>query len=736
VLLAKSLPKDKSSPKTLITHTEDVIQAADAIFGGRFGDRWCDFFRIDDSKAFRLNLRISALTHDAGKADNGNQAMLRGQPEARVVRHEHLSALLLLDRRVQAGIAERGADPAVVTGAVLSHHLKARPDTFMVPVGEGRICKFLTDDPDFPRLWGMTGLPFPELPSVLDLRSEPDEVYQAKRKLSEIDRQVSRSKDAVRCRMLTAVRAALIAADALGSAEVRLGGGITEWAKGVLGEPLRGEDIRQWVMEGRRLAMGVRWRGLDPFQEEITHVGSRGLLIAPCGSGKTLAAWNWIANQLEQTPKRWVLFLYPTRATANEGFRDYGANAPPALAALLHGTSRYELQNMFDTPEAGEAYQTQARLYSLGLWQKRIVTATVDQFLAYTQYAYGPMCLLPMLADSVVVIDEVHTFDPSMMANLKRFLSEHDVPVLAMTATLGEDRRMSLVGTGLNLYAKSEDEQSRVDRYSIQRATHAIVVQEALSWSGPSSEKKVLLVSNQVKVCQRLHDTFQGRCLTYHARFRLMDRQDRHTALVEALKRETKSGRLGLATQVAEQSLDIDADLLGTELATVHALVQRFGRTAREYPLPPGRIGRILVSEPDDIKPYSESDVSAAQKFLAYLDGSTVSQADLEEAMLRFAPPVEELDRTQGFYDSGPWASGKDEMFRDIESFTLTCILDQDVDEVLSLLRSGLPWDGYSLPVLKSDVDRLGWEDERLPRWLRVVPTSHYDDQAGFRSFL
>ena len=111
-----------------------------------------------------------------------------------------------------------------------------------------------------------------------------------------------------------------------------------------------------------------------------------------------------------------------------------------------------------------------------------------------------------------------------------------------------------------------------------------------------------------------------------------------------------------------------------------------------------------------------------------------MSQADLEEAMLRYTPAIEELDKTQQFYDSGPWANGKDEMFRDIESLTVTCVLDRDVEPVVSLLRTGQPWDGYSLPVLRSDVDRLGWENEQLPRWLRVVPAGHYDDRAGFRN--
>jgi hypothetical protein len=30
----------------------------------------------------------------------------------------------------------------------------------------------------------------------------------------------------------------------------------------------------------------------------------------------------------------------------------------------------------------------------------------------------------------------------------------------------------------------------------------------------------------------------------------------------------------------------------------------------------------------------------------------------------------------------------------------------------------------------------MGWENEQLPRWLRVVPASHYDVHAGFRSTL
>ena len=152
--------------------------------------------------------------------------------------------------------------------------------------------------------------------------------------------------------------------------------------------------------------------------------GPRVLLTAACGSGKTLAAWNWITAQLDARPPdrplSRVLFLYPTRATATEGFRDYVSWAPEDEAGLLSGTAAYELEDMFETPDdsddrrKGLEYQPDPRLFALGHWKKRVFSATADQFFPFMQYAYGPLCLLPLLAEAVVVVDEVHSFDRSM----------------------------------------------------------------------------------------------------------------------------------------------------------------------------------------------------------------------------------------------------------------------------------------------------------------------------------
>src|SRR5437867_9676942 len=81
------------------------------------------------------------------------------------------------------------------------------------------------------------------------------------------------------------------------------------------------------------------------------------------------------------------------------------------------------------------------RLFALGLWSRRYFSATVDQFLGFIEHDYKSLCLLPALADSALIIDEVHSFDIRMFDCLIGFLRAFDMPVLCMTATLPPSRR-------------------------------------------------------------------------------------------------------------------------------------------------------------------------------------------------------------------------------------------------------------------------------------------------------
>ena len=151
--------------------------------------------------------------------------------------------------------------------------------------------------------------------------------------------------------------------------------------------------------------------------------------------------------------------------------------------------------NPTDSTE-GKDYTAEARLYSLGFWGKRFFSATVDQFLSFLTHNYGGICLLPVLADSVVVIDEVHSFSRGMFDKLVSFLEHFDIPVLCMTATLPTTRQIELTerlqqktGKGLAVFPTVEDrsklkkleEAENQPRYIVESTDYETAYQKAIA---------------------------------------------------------------------------------------------------------------------------------------------------------------------------------------------------------------------------------------------------------------
>jgi len=69
----------------------------------------------------------------------------------------------------------------------------------------------------------------------------------------------------------------------------------------------------------------------------------------------------------------------------------------------------------------------------------------------------------------------------------------------------------------------------------------------------------------------------------YHSRYTLPDRKALDRAVLASYGRgcSSGSGRILVATQVAEQSLDVDFDVLVTDLCPIDVLLQRLGRVWR-----------------------------------------------------------------------------------------------------------------------------------------------------------
>jgi CRISPR-associated endonuclease/helicase Cas3 len=764
ILLAKSV-KQGQAPKTLVAHSLEVMEAFVGLFGTlaeptRLGQRWLAFFGLPNAfwpNFYRHGLAAAGL-HDPGKANSSFQQAIQNKGE-QAIRHEHLSALIVALPQVSRWLQHGGLNAQLVAVVAASHHLKLSasderyklaallsPGANLVEIlGEQELASLFESLGERLELAPWKG----RLPTLWNFGSGLGESITALR--DDLNRRMQFMKrewrkDRQKRRLWQALVAALIAADAAGSGLPREGLSIPDWLSGTFGvPPLTGNCIREQVIDPRIAEIEASKRRIDPdfrfrwqdFQEAAERLPERALLLAGCGSGKTLAAWRWIAAQLDRQPAARVIFLYPTRATASEGFRDYVSHAPESDAALLSGTARYELEGMFSNPDerSERNYETDDRLFALGFWQKRVFSATVDQFLGFLQLSYRSVCLLPVLADAVVVIDEVHSFDHRLWTALKTLLKEFRLPVLCMTASLPGPRRLELAELALTPYPgpgrqfQDLERSAQLRRYRI----HAIPdesVARAIAQTALTEGKRVLWVVNTVDRCQRLARNFeQLGALCYHSRFTLRDRKERHTAVVAAFQSgRATGGIIALTTQVCEMSLDLDADVLITELAPIPSLIQRMGRCNR-HARDEANPGIVYCYTPASPLPYNLAEVEPAHAFLASLDRQAVSQSRLEDELeARTRQDPRRADTWIQFVEGAPWAAGGEEDLRDSHDFTVDAVLDCDLEQVLGLRRRHQPYDGFVLPVPRRHASR----SQRLGRALSVAPADHYDTRFGF----
>jgi CRISPR-associated endonuclease/helicase Cas3 len=395
-LWAKSPTKD-GRRLPLLQHTLEVCDAADQLFGppgsrSRLGGEWLRFFRLDDEvfDRFAKTLRSAAGFHDLGKANDGFQDVVEHRGE-QAIRHEHLSALLMFNQPLWRWLTRQdGIDWEVALSAVLTHHLQAPADEPIRSLSAARKYVRLLVGEEFDKLTAAIGVKialtgqWPKLPELWTFeRSGAGERIHARVKdLTNALEDFDADCDDRRKRLLWAVRAGLIAADAAASGLFREAKDMRPWIEecfdkaqnpdaGDVPSEIDGDYVHKQVIKKRIEQLGADWKGWHKFQEAAAIQPSRTLLLAPCGAGKTLAAWRWIEEQTRRRPVKRVIFLYPTRATATEGFKDYVAWAPECDAGLIHGAAAYELDGMFATPgekadpRKGRDYSVDPRLFAL-----------------------------------------------------------------------------------------------------------------------------------------------------------------------------------------------------------------------------------------------------------------------------------------------------------------------------------------------------------------------------------
>lgn len=381
--------------------------------------------------------------------------------------------------------------------------------------------------------------------------------------------------------------------------------------------------------------------GLLPVTESLV------LLEAETGSGKTEAALWRFAALIEANEVDALYFAVPTRAAARQ----------------LHSRVNAALQRMFATaPEAvlaipGQATAGEARGRRLPdfsvLWDDeqdmparwaaehaarflaaRVAVGTVDQVaLGGLQVKFAHL-RGAALSRALLVIDEVHASDPYMTETQLALVKSHLTlggHVLLMSATLGAVARRRWRGeapsdlrtdaalpypavwTSKGLQPVAADPGAAK---TVQVATHG-------GWGGEDAARlaleaagqgaRVLVIRNTVQRAQEsfapcqaeapdLLLTVNGVPTLHHSRFAAEDRALLDQAVEQAIGRNSPpGGRIVIGTQTLEQSLDLCADLLITDLCPMDVLLQRIGRLHRHQRLRPDGFARarVIVMCPD-----------------------------------------------------------------------------------------------------------------------------------------
>jgi CRISPR-associated endonuclease/helicase Cas3 len=363
------------------------------------------------------------------------------------------------------------------------------------------------------------------------------------------------------------------------------------------------------------------------------------VLEAETGSGKTEAAlWRFV-HLFTQGAVDGLYFALPTRVAATQMFgrikklRDAlfsGDDRPAVVLAVpgqvgaddAHGHTLPEFGFEWDdVPTEQQRAQRWAAEHPKRFLAAQIAVGTIDQVLLGSIATRHAHLRGTALLRHLLVVDEVHASDRFMEALLTNLLQGHlqaGGHALLLSATLGAGAQARLLGTKQRNLAEAEE--LPYPAYGWAEAGDAQVLPitpmkggksvriaaepwldapERIAASALAAAKtgaKVLVIRNTVgaaiATAQAIETSGDGTALfrvgdvatLHHGRFSASDRLLLDAAVEGSLGKDSlRTARIVVGTQTLEASLDLDADMLITDLCPMDVLLQRIGRLHRHH---------------------------------------------------------------------------------------------------------------------------------------------------------
>lgn len=381
----------------------------------------------------------------------------------------------------------------------------------------------------------------------------------------------------------------------------------------------------------------------SPLQEYVSNVSVDSdpnlyIIEELTGGGKTEAAITLAHKLMNAGCGNGLFFGLPTMATSNAMYgrisdsykKMYTDSSNPSLI-LAHSQRSHSkefmrslIQNENDAkrPKNENRYEDAICAGWLADNNKKSLLAhvgvgTIDQALVSILPVRYQSLRLFGLFQKVLIVDEVHAYDSYTMELLKtmlHFMSALRGSVILLSATLPMNMKREL----LESFADGADyERPNPSSYDYPLITHLskTCFSEVKLSTRPNSERTVntLLTNDSKAISDEIYTRLRnGECvcwirntvadaaetysefsknlpedkvILFHSRFTLGDRLDIEQKVVKYFGKEStpelRHGMLLIATQVVEQSLDVDFDFMVSDLAPIDALIQRMGRLQR-----------------------------------------------------------------------------------------------------------------------------------------------------------
>ncbi|BAO44426.1 CRISPR-associated helicase/endonuclease Cas3 [Thiolapillus brandeum] len=378
------------------------------------------------------------------------------------------------------------------------------------------------------------------------------------------------------------------------------------------------------------------------------------------GAGKTEAALILAARLMAAGQGEGLYIGLPTMATANAMYermagvyrRLYESDDQPPSLILSHGARHLSeafrqslLALQVDDPRYGreeESIVAQCNRWLADNRKKALLAdvgiGTIDQALLAVMPARHQSLRLLGLENKILILDEVHAYDAYTSEPLKRLISFHAAlggSVILLSATLTKKQRGQLI------VAFQANNSIEPEAMAYPLLTHAsrealLAEQPVHTRASVARQVQIRLYHEEAAILEEIRAAVQaGECICwirntvadarsawqalrnaewlkkeslhlFHSRFALCDRLRIEQAMLNRFGKDStdneRRGQVLIATQVVEQSLDLDFDRMISDVAPIDLLIQRAGRLHRHAR---GKCGQpvldLLTPEPIDV---------------------------------------------------------------------------------------------------------------------------------------